>query len=109
MSETNSGIPLIKFEMDMTQLRKAINEAVDQALERHSLAGSLPPVLNREQLMKFLDIKSTKASELMNRRDFPVIRELGHPKILTHLLMKWLEDHTEWVTENAGSGYKQVV
>nr|WP_244864927.1 DNA-binding protein [Xylanibacillus composti] len=60
-----------------------------------------PPVLSRTKLMEFLGIKETKASELMNRADFPVIREFGHPKVPTHLLLKWIDSHTDWVEENS--------
>src|SRR5690242_14785985 len=93
---------MLKVELDVSELKTLINEAVDQALERHSLANSLPPILSKTQFMELLDIGSTKAAELLNREDFPVIRELGHPKVLTHLFLKWCEDHTDWINKNAG-------
>ncbi|MBO7747382.1 DNA-binding protein [Paenibacillus sp. MWE-103] len=102
---------MLKFEFDYEQLQGIINSAVDSALERHSLMNTLPPILNRTQFMELLDIGATKAAELLNREDFPVIRELGHPRILTHLLLQWCEEHTEWIKDNAGrSAYttKQV-
>ncbi|MFU1797327.1 DNA-binding protein [Paenibacillus azoreducens] len=97
-----SGIPVLKVEMDFEQLQAAINAAVDQAMERHSLKSSLPPLLTKSQLMDLLDIGSTKASELLNRKDFPVIREFGHPRVPTELLMTWITEHTDWIRENAG-------
>nr|WP_246096639.1 hypothetical protein [Paenibacillus sinopodophylli] len=66
---------------------------------------SLPPLLTKTDLKKFLDIGDTKASELLNRPDFPVCRELGHPRVPTALLMRWIEQHTEWTGANAGDGW----
>lgn len=97
---------LFKVEMDFSQLQEVINIAVDQALERHALKSSLPPLLTKSQLMDLLDIGATKASELLNREDFPVIREFGHPRVPTHLLMIWIDEHTEWIRENVGENSK---
>ena len=96
------GISMFKVDMDLSKLQEAISTAVDEALERHSLKSSLPTLLNKTQLMELFDIGSTKASELLNRQDFPVIREFGHPRVPTHSLMAWIDEHTEWVRENAG-------
>jgi hypothetical protein len=94
------------FEIDVDFITEIINNAVKQAVEKHvQLKSDLPPLLTRQQLMELLDIKSTKASELLNREDFPVIREFGHPRVPTHLLMKWIEEHTDWVKEHAGNNY----
>lgn len=93
---------MLKFEFDYDQLQGIINAAIDSALERHSLSSNLPPILNRTQFMELLDIGTTKAAELLNREDFPVIRELGHPRVLTHLLLQWCEDHTDWINKNSG-------
>lgn len=92
---------MFKVEIDTDQLKKLINESVAKALENHSIAQALPPILNRTQLMDLLDIGSTKAAELLNRGDFPVVRELGHPRILTHQLIQWMERHSDWIDDNA--------
>ncbi|MEK3882383.1 DNA-binding protein [Paenibacillus sp. PL2-23] len=92
---------MFKVEIDTEQIQRLINESVAKAIEKHSFARSLPPVLTRSQLMEFLDIGSTKAAELLNRADFPVVRELGHPRILTHQLIQWMERHSDWVNDNA--------
>jgi hypothetical protein len=93
---------LLKVELDLDQLQTIINKAIDEAIERHAFVNNLPPILNKSQFQELLDIGSTKAAELLNREDFPVIREFGHPRVLTHLFMQWCEEHTEWVQKNAG-------
>ncbi|WP_342576407.1 DNA-binding protein [Paenibacillus sp. FSL M8-0142] len=97
---------IFKVQVDFGQLQDAINEAVDQAIERHALKSSLPPILTKQQLMDLLDVGATKASELLNRNDFPVIREFGHPRVPTHSLMTWIDEHTEWIRDNAGEKSK---
>ncbi|MFB9326970.1 DNA-binding protein [Paenibacillus aurantiacus] len=96
---------MFKVEIDYDVLQTMIKNAIDAALESHSFTNSLPPILNRTQFMELLDIGATKAAELFNRKDFPVIREFGHPKILTHQLMQWCEQHSEWVSQHAGPAY----
>lgn len=96
---------MLKVEIDIEQLQQVINEAIARAFEKHIVPQSLPPILSKAQLMELLDIGKTKAAELLNREDFPVTRELGHPKVLTHLLIRWMEQHTEWVSENASNNF----
>ncbi|WP_164670928.1 hypothetical protein [Virgibacillus doumboii] len=50
----------------------------------------LPPVLTRKQFMELVDIGPSKCNELFNRQDFPVNRELGHPKVITKDFFEWL-------------------
>jgi len=102
-----TGIPMLKVEVDFTKLQDAIDSAVDKALERHAFKSTLPPLLTKSDLQDLLDIGATKASELLNREDFPVIREFGHPRVPTHLLLTWIDDHTEWITDNAGDKWKK--
>lgn len=98
---------IFKLDMDYGRLQEVINIAVDKAIERHAIKSSLPPLLTKNQLMELLDIGSTKASELLNREDFPVIREFGNPRVPTHLLMTWIDEHTGWVRDNAGDKWKR--
>jgi hypothetical protein len=92
---------LLKVDLDLSNLEKVISESITKALEKHSFYNNLPPLLTKSQLMELLDIGATKAAELLNREDFPVIREFGHPRVPTHLFMKWIDEHTEWVHSNA--------
>ncbi|MBG9795619.1 hypothetical protein ABD76_25430 [Paenibacillus dendritiformis] len=91
------------FEVDVDFLSEIINNAIKKAFDNLKVKNELPLLLTRTQLMELLDIGSTKASELLNREDFPVIREFGHPRVPTHLFMIWIEEHTEWVRENTGN------
>lgn len=91
--------------IEVEDLQKMIREAVADAVKGH-LTNELPPVLTRKQFMEFLDIGESKTAELFNRPGFPVNREFGHPRIPTGLLMKWIDEHTEWVDENAGELWK---
>ncbi|MGM1022977.1 MAG: DNA-binding protein [Bacillota bacterium] len=97
---------MFKLEVDPQQLQQLIVDAVEKALERNSFsaANHQPVLFDKQQLMDFLRIGSTKASELLNREDFPVIREFGHPRVPLHALMVWIDEHTEWVRDNA-KGY----
>lgn len=97
---------IFKVQVDFGQLQDAINDAVDQAIQRHALKSSLPPILTKQQLMDLLDVGATKAGELLNREDFPVIREFGHPRVPTHSLMIWIDEHTEWIRDNVGGKSK---
>lgn len=72
-------------------------EKFSKKMEMHT---DLPPLLSREQLKEFLGIKDNKASELLARKDFPVLREVGRPKIPTKQLLLWIDNNTEWITEN---------
>ncbi|WP_026678182.1 hypothetical protein [Fictibacillus gelatini] len=80
---------------------KIAEKAFEKLKEKMDTANQWPPLLTRDQLKDFLGIKDTKASELLNRADFPVIREFGRPKVPTHMLMKWIEEHTEWMDCNS--------
>lgn len=97
---------LFKIDLDLSQLQAAINDAVDKAIERHSFQSQLKPLLTKNDLMDLLEIGATKASELLNREDFPVTREFGHPRVPSHLLLIWIEEHTDWVRDNAGANWK---
>ncbi|WP_145153004.1 DNA-binding protein [Paenibacillus xylanexedens] len=93
------------IEVDPNILQQMIMTAVQEAIEQCNLASSNHPALmDKTQLMNFLRIGATKATELLNREDFPVIREFGHPRVPFHSLMAWIDAHTEWVQTNA-KGY----
>jgi len=95
---------MLKVEFDYDQLQQMINEAINNAFQ-NQVSNNLPPLLTKTQLMELLDIKATKASELLNREDFPVIREFGNPRVPTQSLLVWIDEHTEWVRQNAGEAW----
>ncbi|HAF97503.1 DNA-binding protein [Paenibacillus lactis] len=92
--------------IEVEDLQKMIREAVADAVKGH-LTRELPPVLTRTQFMELLGIGESKTAELFNRPDFPVNREFGHPRIPTGLLLKWIDEHTSWVNQNAGEQWKK--
>jgi hypothetical protein len=102
----NTG--LFKVEMDFSQLQSVIKEVIEASLKSHSFVANLPPLLTKSQLMEVLGIGATKASELLNREDFPVTREFGHPRVPTRLLLIWIEEHTDWVRDNAETVWAKI-
>ena len=54
----------------------------------------LPPILTRKEFMELAGIGVTKCNELFNRADFPVSRELGHPRVPTKRFFEWLNETT---------------
>lgn len=94
---------MFKIEVNPSELEQMIMSAVQKAIEQSLFATSQthPTLMDKAQLMKTLGIGATKASELLNRDDFPVIREFGHPRIPLHSLMIWIDEHTEWIRDNA--------
>lgn len=87
------------INFDIESFRQIIREEIQRATEHLQPMKELPPFLTITELMELLHIKRTKASELLNRSDFPVCREAG-VLIPTHLLFKWMENQTEWVENN---------
>lgn len=84
-----------------------IKEEVTKALQDFRTT-QLPPMLTRQQFMDLLNIKQAKASELLNRPDFPVFREAG-VLVPTHMLFKWIEKNTRWVEENTDYFQKRII
>lgn len=97
---------MLQVTLDTDQLQQMINEAVDKAVERHALKEQLPPILTKTQFQELMGISHAKASELINRANFPVTRELGHPKINTAKLLQWLDEHTEWSPKDVKANKK---
>lgn len=80
--------------------REVVQEELAKVIEPKPIIRELPHLLSREQLMEFFHIKSTKASELLARVDFPKIRDAGHVLIPSKQLLEWIDEHTEWVRGN---------
>jgi len=93
---------MIQVSMDLAdeKFRQVLREEISKAVSEIVRQNQLPPFLTKTELMGVLRIKSTKASELMNRPDFPVCREAGI-LIPTHLLFKWIEKNTRWLEHNS--------
>ncbi|WP_375104917.1 hypothetical protein ACDZ28_13490 [Paenibacillus sp. RS8] len=94
--------------MEESDLERLLDKVVSRAIEAYAVQvpSALPPVLNRMEFMNLLDISAPKATELMKRPDFPVNREFGNPRIPTGLLLRWIDEHTDWVEANTGGKFR---
>ncbi|WP_083390570.1 hypothetical protein [Cytobacillus oceanisediminis] len=90
------------------QLKALIQKAYEQGVEDGRSKFSAPTIMTRTEAMEFLKCGATTMAELMRRPDFPVIREFG-VRIPTHLLMKWIEKHTNWVEQNTKYFDKEAI
>lgn len=100
MSKLKGGVLMLNVQFDAEAFRKIIREEMNAAKEQKPVTiQELPAMLTRDELKDFLRIGDTKASELLSRADFPVLREAG-VLIPTHLLMRWVEDNTQWIQKN---------
>jgi|SRR5699024_994421 len=52
--------------------------------------NEFPHLLSRKEFMELVGIGETKCNELFHRKDFPVNRELGNPKVPTKTFFEWL-------------------
>ncbi|MFF2909959.1 hypothetical protein [Paenibacillus sp. NPDC057934] len=94
--------------MEEADLERLLDKVVSRAIEAYAVQvpSSIPPVLTRTQFMDLLDISAPVATALFKRPDFPVNREFGNPRIPTGLLLRWIDQHTDWVEANAGEEFK---
>lgn len=96
---------MLTMDLDYNKLAKALApelcKEMHEQLKDAFRTPELPPLLTVNQLMELFHIKRWKASELMGRPDFPVIREAG---VLIHRdkLFEWIDRHTQWVEDNTG-------
>lgn len=88
------------LSINSTELEQMIQQAIDKAIEKHSIKETLPPLLTRKQFMELTGIGATKCHELFNRADFPVNREFGHPRVPTKELLEWISINTDWSYQN---------
>ncbi|OAH53119.1 hypothetical protein AWH48_12240 [Domibacillus aminovorans] len=102
---------MFKFEFDETTINvlaeKIASRAFEKLEEKLDARSKLPPMLNNKQMQEVLQISKTKATELLNRPDFPVFREAG-VLIPTHRLFEWIDSNTRWVNDNTGF-FKDVI
>lgn len=82
-------------------LRPVIREEINELMKNKKGSHELKPLLTKAELEELFHIKSWKASQLLGRPDFPVIREAG---VLIHRdkLFEWIDRHTQWVEDNTG-------
>lgn len=90
-------MPTISFsEQELSifaaELKKQLIPEIRNEIE---MINKLPPLLTRKQFMEVANIKDKKCNELFNRPDFPVTRELGHPRVVTSKLFEWIEQDIE--------------
>ncbi|MCM3110643.1 DNA-binding protein [Lederbergia lenta] len=88
-------------------VRQIIRDEMKKIASELQNKKELPPFLNRTEMMELLRIGPTKASELMNRPDFPVCREAGL-LIPTDMLFEWIRRNTRWVESNTDY-FKQAI
>ena|SRR5690625_3481885 len=87
-------MPSITFTQEEVQtiVGELTKQLIPEIRKEIELVNQLPPLLTRKQFMELADISSGKCNELFNRADFPVTRELGHPRVVTAKLFEWLEE-----------------
>lgn len=86
----------VDFSKEFTQ--SLANEVVKQLvpiLLQELEQNELPHLLTRKQFMELAGIGDTKCNELFHRSDFPVNRELGHPRVPTKKFFEWINATTQ--------------
>lgn len=87
---------MLKVQVNDEFVQSLANEVVKQAvpvLLQELEQKQLPPLLTRKEFMDLVGIGDTKCNELFHRRDFyPLTRDFGHPKVVTHLFFQWLNE-----------------
>lgn len=81
----------VDFSKEFTQ--QIASEVVQQLvpiLMQELEQEKLPPLLSRKEFMELAGIGESKCAELFHRSDFPVNRELGHPRVVTKDFFEWL-------------------
>lgn len=101
IKEQIQNIESAEFDLFEQKLSLAIEKAYLRGVADGQTKYALKPLLTRKQFMELVDIGETKCAELFNRRDFPVNREFGHPRVPTTLLFEWINANTNWVRANA--------
>ncbi len=96
------------FKRMESKLQDMCQKAYEQGVEDGRKKHSVPELMTRKQFMEFANIGEAKCAELFRRRDFPVIREFGHPRVPTNLLFAWIAENTDWIRFNAPSVRKKL-
>lgn len=101
IKEQVQDIESVEFDLFEKKISLVIEKAYLRGVADGQAKFAIKPLLTRKEFMKLVDIGETKCAELFNRRDFPVNREFGHPRVPTHLLFEWINANTDWVRANA--------
>jgi|SRR5699024_1795101 len=103
---------LLKTEFSDEYYEKLVNETVKQlvpVLIQELKQNDLPHLMTRKEFMKLVGIGDSKCNELFHRQDFPVNRELGHPRVPTKAFFEWLNATNQNASEvNMKFPYKVV-
>lgn len=89
---------MLNVEFSEQFTKTLANEVVEQLvpiLIQELKQNELPHLMTRKEFMKLAGIGDSKCNELFHRQDFPVNRELGHPRVPTKLFFKWLNATTQ--------------
>src|SRR5690625_370750 len=84
---------MLKVEFDDEFKKSLANEIKNQlvpVLLQEFEQNQLPHLLTRKQFMELAGIGESKCAELFHRSDFPVNRELGHPRVPTKQFFEWI-------------------
>ncbi len=96
---------MLTMEFDYEKLAAALVPMLAEEMKKmigNDFGGhELPPLLTVTMLKEVLHIKSWKASELLGRPDFPVLREAG-VLIPRDRLFEWIDNNLDWVENNTG-------
>jgi len=84
---------MLNVEINQEFTQTLVNDVVEQLvpiLLQELKQNELPYLLTRKQFMELAGIGVSKCNELFHRRDFPVNRELGHPRVPTKAFFEWV-------------------
>lgn len=79
----------VKDEFTQNIAREVVQQLVPILLEEFR-NNELPHLLTRKEFMALANIGESKCNELFHRKDFPVNRELGHPRVPTKAFFEWI-------------------
>lgn len=77
-------------EEEINDLVNKITEQLIPVLVQELKQNELPHLLTSKEFMELVNIGSSKCNELFHRKDFPVNRELGHPRVPTKEFFEWV-------------------
>ena|SRR5690625_615274 len=86
---------MLKVEFSEEFIQSLTNKIKNQlvpVLVQELKQQELPPLLTRKQFMELVGISPGKCNELFHRKDFPVTRQLGHPRVPTKKFFEWLNE-----------------
>src|SRR5690625_887177 len=85
---------MLNVELNKEFTESFVNEVIEKLvpiLLQELNQNELPHLLTRKQFMDLVGIGESKCNELLQRKDFPVNRELGHPRVPTKSFFEWLQ------------------